>query len=325
MEDPAPAPPPVPLPAPDRGRQRAADRATLAGMDQRPELGTFLRSRRARLRPEDIGLVTYGGRRRVPGLRREELAQLAGVSVGYYTRLEQGQSPNASDAVLDAVARVLRLTDTERAHLHSLARKKPRARRRVRPEQVRQGVRLMIDAFGDVPALVIGRTGDILCWNRMAHALLAGHVGFDAPGRTGERPNVARLVFLDPHTRELYADWRQKARATVEDLRMTAARHPDDPRFAELVGDLTLHSPEFATLWAAQDVRPCLRQTREFRHPLVGSLTLANELLDLTYDDGQRVSVFNAEPGSPSHTALRLLADLASAAPVTRPETAAVD
>ncbi|MFF4509154.1 helix-turn-helix transcriptional regulator [Streptomyces sp. NPDC001401] len=294
-------------------------------MDQRSELGTFLRSRRARLQPEDVGLIDYGGRRRVPGLRREELAQLAGVSVGYYTRLEQGQSPNASDAVLDAIARVLRLSETERAHLHSLARNKPRIRRRTRPEQVRPGIRLMIDSMGDVPALVLGRSGDVLYWNRMAHALLAAHIDFDAPAQAGGRPNVARLVFLDPHTRELYADWRTKARDTVADLRMTAARYPDDPRFTELVGELTLHSPEFASLWAAHTVRPCVQFTRDFQHPLVGALTLTNELLDLPHDEGQRVAVFNAEPGSPSHAALHLLSDLISTSPVAQPETAVAD
>ena len=295
------------------------------GMDQRSELGTFLRSRRGRLQPEDVGLIDYGGRRRVPGLRREELAQLAGVSVGYYTRLEQGQSPNASDAVLDAIARVLRLSEPERAHLHSLARNKPRVWRRSRPEQVRHGIRLMIDSMGDVPALVLGRSGDVLCWNRMAHALLAAHIGFDAPAQAGSRPNVARLVFLDPHTRELYADWRTKARDTVADLRMTAARYPDDPRFTELIGELTLHSPDFASLWAAHTVRPCVQFTRDFQHPLVGALTLTNELLDLPHDEGQRVALFNAEPGSPSHAALHLLSDLSSVPSVAQPETTAAD
>ncbi|WP_406436968.1 helix-turn-helix transcriptional regulator [Streptomyces sp. NBC_01613] len=290
-------------------------------MGQRSELGTFLRSRRAHLQPEDVGLIDYGGRRRVPGLRREELAQLAGVSVGYYTRLEQGQSLNASDAVLDAIARVLRLSETERSHLHSLARNKPRVRRRTRPEQVRPGIRLMIESMSEVPALVLGRSGDVLCWNRMAHALLAAHIDFDAPAQAAGRPNVARLVFLGPHTRELYADWRVKARDTVADLRMTAARYPDDPRFAEL----TLHSPEFASLWAAHTVRPCAQFTRTFQHPLVGALTLTNELLDLPHDEGQRVALFNAEPGSPAHAALRLLSDLSSAPSVARQETAVAD
>ncbi|OPF83233.1 transcriptional regulator [Streptomyces antioxidans] len=284
-------------------------------MEQRSELGAFLRTRRARLRPEDVGLPDYGSRRRVPGLRREELAQLAGISVGYYTRLEQGQSPNASDAVLDAIARVLRLDEAERSHLHSLARHRQKARRRPRPEQLRPGIRLMLTAFGDVPALVIGRRGDVLAWNRTAHALLAGHLPPEAPERPPQRPNVARLVFLDPHTRELYADWRGKARDTVADLRMTAARYPDDPELAELIGELTLKSPEFASLWAAHPVRVCIPPTRVFHHPVVGVMTLHNELMELSHDPGQRMAVFTADTGSPSAAALRLLADLGAAPP----------
>ncbi|MEV5576428.1 helix-turn-helix transcriptional regulator [Spirillospora sp. NPDC052269] len=284
-------------------------------MEQRSELGEFLRTRRARLRPEDVGLPDFGGRRRVPGLRREELAQLAGVSAGYYTRLEQGQSANASDAVLDAIARVLRLGEVERTHLHSLARHRPKAARRPRPERLRPSVKLMIDAFGDVPALVIGRCDDVLGWNRAAHALLAGHLPYEAPEQPGHRPNVARMVFLDPHTRELYADWEGKAGDTVADLRMTAARRPDDPDLAELLGRLTMQSPEFASLWAAHLVGKCISPVRVFQHPVVGSMTLNSELMELTHDPGQRMAVFTADAGSPSAAALQLLADL-SAAPL---------
>ncbi|WP_079252138.1 helix-turn-helix transcriptional regulator [Streptomyces sp. MP131-18] len=280
-------------------------------MEQRTELGRFLHSRRARLSPEAVGLIDYGGLRRVPGLRREELAQLAGVSVGYYTRLEQGQSPNASEAVLDALARVLQLDATERAHLHSLARRKSRTRRRTKPEQVRPSVQLMVDAFGGLPALVVGRYGDILTWNLTAHALLADHLAFDAPARAADRPNVARLVFLDPHARELYADWKQKSHDTVADLRLTVGKYPDDQNLEKLVGELSLRSKEFASLWAVHPVRSCERNTRDFQHPLVGPMTLTNELMSLPNDDGQRLSVFTAETGSPSEIALRLLADLA--------------
>lgn len=283
-------------------------------MDTQGELGEFLRSRRARLQPEDAGLPTFGGRRRVPGLRREELAQLAGVSAGYYTRLEQGQSPNASDAVLDAVARVLRLDEAERAHLYALARPKAKTRRRAaRPERIRPGVRLMIDSFGDVPALVMGRFLDVLGWNPMAHALLAGHLDFDAPNRPAERPNIARMLFLDPHMRELYGDWTRKARSTVADLRFIAGRHPDAPGLTALVGELTVGSPEFAKLWAAHTVGDCGTDTRTYHHPLVGTMELLAEFMTLPNDEGQRVAVFNAEPGSPSEAALRLLADLTAA------------
>ena len=248
----------------------------------------------------------------MPGLRREELAQLAGVSAGYYTRLEQGLSPNASDAVLDAVARVLRLDQDERAHLYTLARPKPKTRRRpVKPERVRPGVRLMIESMGGVPALVMGRFLDVLGWNPTAHALLAGHLDLDAPDRPDDRPNIARMLFLDAHVRALYFDWTQKARATVADLRLIGGRYAGDPGLNGLIGELTLGSPEFAKLWAAHAVGDCGGATRTYQHPLVGRMELMTELMVLPDDDGQRVAVFNAEPGSPSEEALRLLADLA--------------
>ncbi|MEV8413904.1 helix-turn-helix transcriptional regulator [Streptomyces niveus] len=284
-------------------------------METHADLGAFLRSRRALLRPEDAGLPAYGSsRRRVPGLRREELAQLAGVSAGYYTRLEQGQSPNASDSVLDAVARVLRLDDDERAHLYSLARPRPKApHREAEPERVRPGVRNMIRSFADVPALVLGRFGDVLDWNRAAHALLAGHLDIGSPDRPGDRPNIARLVFLDPRTRELYGagdgGWARKARATVADLRLIAGRFPDDPGLTRLVGELTAASAEFAELWAAHAVGDCGTDTRTYHHPKAGTMTLMVEFMALPNDEGQRVAVYGAEPGSASEAALpRLLA-----------------
>ncbi len=238
-------------------------------------------------------------------------SDVAGVSAGYYTRLEQGQSRNASDAVLDAVARVLRLDEAERAHLYSLARPKPRARRRtVKPEQVRPGVRLMIESFGDVPALVMGRFVDVLAWNPMAHAVLAGHLDFDAPNRPADRPNIARMMFLDPHTRELYDDWPRKARSTVADLRIIAGQYPAAPALSSLIGELTLGSPDFAKLWAAHTVGDCGGTTRDYHHPIVGTMTLMTEFMILPNDEGQRVAVFNAEPGTPSEAALRILSDL---------------
>lgn len=245
----------------------------------------------------------------MPGLRREELAQLAGVSAGYYTRLEQGQSPNASDAVLDAVARVLHLDDTERAHLYALARPGPRRRPVDRPERVRPGARTMIESFGNVPALVIGRFLDVLAWNRMAHALVAGHLDRTAPHHPAHRPNIARMVFLDPHARELYRDWPRKARSTIADLRLIAGRYPDAPGLTGLIGELTVGSPQFTSLWAAHRVGDCDTATGTYHHPVVGDLTLSAELLALP-DEGQRVAVLNAEPDSPSDAALQLLAHL---------------
>ncbi|MEU4745454.1 helix-turn-helix transcriptional regulator [Actinosynnema sp. NPDC023658] len=281
-------------------------------MDRLNDLGEFLRSRRAQLRPEQLGLVNYG-RRRVAGLRREEVAQLAGVSVTYYTRLEQGLTDRASDAVLDAVARVLQLDEEARAHLYRLARGRRGDRLKARkPEKLRQSIALMVDSFAaaGVPALVIGRSTDVLAWNRLAHALLAGHLDFDAPSRPADRPNIARMVFLDPHVRELYPDWKRKCRDTVDDLRVVAGLYQDDARLAELVGELSMKSPEFTALWNNHSVKACAYMMREFRHPVVGPLTLANELLVLPDDDGQRMALFHAEPGSASEAALRLLADL---------------
>jgi transcriptional regulator with XRE-family HTH domain len=276
-------------------------------MEARRRLGEFLKTRRSHLRPEDVGLATYGGRRRVPGLRREELAQLAGVSAPYYSRLEQGQSANASPEVLDALARALRLDDTERRHLHELAAgaRKPAARRRPAPERVTPAVRQLLTALGDVPVVVLGRCSDVLAWNAAGHALFAGHLDPDAPERPGRRPNLAKLVFLDPHTRELYADWPAKARAVVATLRMASGRHLDDPRPAALVGELSVRSTEFAAWWADQRVKSGGDAVYEMRHPLVGAMTVTHQALRTEQD--QHVVVATTEPGSPSHAAMTLL------------------
>ncbi|KUJ64521.1 XRE family transcriptional regulator [Streptomyces albus subsp. albus] len=282
-------------------------------MDTPAELGDFLRTRRARLQPEDVGLVSYGSRRRVPGLRREELAQLAGVSVAYYTRLEQGQSQNASDAVLDAIARALRLTPDEHAHLRNLARPAGAAPRPApRPEHARRGTRQLIAAL-DVPALVVDARFDVLAWNPLGHALLAGHLSPDSPYRPADRPNAQRMLFLDPHTRELYPDWEGEARRAVSSLRLAAGERPDDRRLAELVGELTMKSPEFGTLWARHPVRKCAFGSKSFHHPLVGRMDLAFEMARLPESDGHGLLMYSAEPGSPSEAALGLLA--ASAVP----------
>jgi transcriptional regulator with XRE-family HTH domain len=282
-------------------------------VEQRTELGEFLRSRRNRLRPEDVGLTGYGERRRVPGLRREELAHLAGVSAAYYTRLEQGQSRNASVGVLDALARALRLNDDERVHLNNLARPARVAKPPVvRPERVRPGVRRLIEAFENVPALVLGRRTDVLAWNPLAHALLTGHLEPNSPDRPTARPNLARLVFLDPHARELYANWIAESRDLVAYLRMVAGRYPDDPQLLALVGELSVKSPEFAALWSAHPVKDKTHGSRDFRHPLVGQLTLEFEALRLPDMDDQRVVTYNAKPGSPSEAALRLLVGFAA-------------
>ncbi|MCK7625675.1 helix-turn-helix transcriptional regulator [Streptomyces sp. RS10V-4] len=272
-------------------------------------LGDFLRTRRARLQPEDAGLVSYGARRRVPGLRREELAQLAGVSVAYYTRLEQGQSHNASEGVLDALARALRLTPDEQTHLRELARP-ARAKRRpaVRPEKARPGMRQLLTAIGGVPAVALGPRFEILAWNGLGHALIAGHLDPGSPYRPLDRPNAQRLLFLDPHTRELYPDREEETRRAVAALRVTAGQRPDDQQLAELIGELSMKSTEFSALWSRHAVSNCTFGTKRFHHPLVGELTLDFEMLQTPDGSGQGVLVYTAPEGSPSAAALRLLA-----------------
>jgi transcriptional regulator with XRE-family HTH domain len=289
-------------------------------MSGQRELGNFLRTRRAQLRPEDVGLPDYGDRRRVPGLRREELALLAGVSSSYYTRLEQGQSTGPSPEVLDAIGRALHLDEAERRHLHDLA---DRAKRRTavhRPpaEHVDAATLDLLEAVGDVPALVSGRRSDVLAWNRTGHALFASHLDPACPADPGNRPNLARLIFLDSHTRALYADWPSKARAVVENLRMTAGRHPDDTLLTSLVDELTMRSPEFAAMWGDHRVSPCDSAVYEMHHPLVGSLTVRQHSLRPPQDEERRIVLAVAEPGSPSQAALRLLSG--ATAPAARPE-----
>ncbi|MEU0880489.1 helix-turn-helix transcriptional regulator [Lentzea sp. NPDC005914] len=281
-------------------------------MSETARLGAFLKTRRSQLRPEDVDVATYGERRRVPGLRREELARLAGVSSSYYTRLEQGHSESASPEVLDALATALRLDEAERQHLHALARPaKARRARRPAPERVSEATGQLLDALAGVPAIVLGRRSDVLAWNRLGHALFAGHLNFDAV-RSAPRPNMARLVFLDAHTRELYADWPSKAKAVVGNLRLMAGQHPDDTALHELVGQLSAKSPEFATMWADHRVRACATAVYEMRHPLVGPLVVTQQTLNT--GQGPNIVVATAAPDSPSHTTLALL-DQATATP----------
>ncbi|MFD8545253.1 helix-turn-helix transcriptional regulator [Streptomyces sp. NPDC059649] len=278
-------------------------------LDQPAELGDFLRTRRARLRPEDVGLVSYGGRRRVPGLRREELAQLAGVSVAYYTRLEQGQSHQASEGVLDALARALRLSPDEQAYLRELARP-ARARRRpaVRHDKARSGVRRLLAAMADVPAVAVGPRFEVLAWNRLGHALIAGHLDVDSPGRPLDRPNTQRMLFLDPHTRELYPDREAELRRAVCALRVAAGQRPDDPQLTALIGELSMKSTEFSALWSRHGVSNCTFGSKRFHHPLVGEMVLDFEMMRTPDGSGQGVLMYTAEEGSPSEAALRLLA-----------------
>ncbi|MFC5232287.1 helix-turn-helix transcriptional regulator [Pseudonocardia zijingensis] len=242
-------------------------------------LGAFLKSRRDRVTPALVGLRTHGSARRVPGLRREELAQLAGVSAGYYTRLEQGQAESASAQVLDALARALQLDGVETAHLHNLARQPSGGRlSEPPPEDPHPRVLALLQALGDTPAIVLGRRGDVLAWNRAGHALRAEHVDFEAPADPDRRPSVPRMFFLDPLTRDMHRNWSEVARAHIAFLRLTAGRYPTDARLAELIGELSMRSPEFATMWAEGEVADCTVGTMELRHPTVGDASVTYQV-----------------------------------------------
>ena len=273
-------------------------------------LGEFLRSRRARVSPDDAGVVSYGARR-VPGLRREELAFLAGVSVTYYTRLEQGQSTNASESVIEALAQALGLSEDESAHLRDLARPVARrSRRRSPPDHVRGGTKTLIDAMTDVPAVVLGRSTDVLAWNRLGHALLAGHIDFAAPEQPAVRPNLTRMLFLDPHTRELYANWEEEATRAVASLRLVAGRYAGDSTLTDLIGHLSVASDEFARLWARHPVHNCTSGFKQLDHPEVGALRIGFEVLHLPDNDGHRLLTYTATAGSAASESLGLLSSL---------------
>ncbi|MEU9166911.1 helix-turn-helix transcriptional regulator [Streptomyces sp. NPDC048420] len=273
------------------------------------ELGNFLKSRRAALRPEEVGIAPHPTRRRVTGLRREELAMLAGVSITHYTRLEQGRAVSASDSVLEAIARTLRLSDDETAHLKDLARPTATSCRPAAPRAAQAGAstRQLLAAMTDVPALVMDRRNDVLAWNHLGHALLAGHLAPESPDTPATRPNLTRMLFLDEQYRKLYTHRAEQAELAVAALRLVAGRHPDDRALAGLVGQLTMKSDEFATLWARHPVRTCTSGVKHLRHPLVGAMELSFENLVIPGTSGQHLIAYTAEPASPSEAALRLL------------------
>ncbi|SEO44804.1 helix-turn-helix transcriptional regulator [Amycolatopsis saalfeldensis] len=270
-------------------------------MDSENLIGQFLRARRALVDPGELGLEV-GPRRRVSGLRREEVALLAGVSTDYYVRLEQGRERNPSAQVVDALARALQLDEEAVAHLHKLAQPGPARRRRApqRERVSRQLVQLM-DAWPQTPALVLGRCLAVLAGNALGKALFGGHQHSD---------DLVRLVFLDPEAREFYPDWERVAINTVGGLRATAGLDPDDPLLIETVGELSVKSPEFRRLWARHDIRQKTKETKRFHHRLVGGLTLHYESLTVNSAPGQQLVVYQADPGSPSEEALALLGSL---------------
>jgi transcriptional regulator with XRE-family HTH domain len=276
------------------------------------EVGEFLRARRAELTPHAVGLADSGAPRRVPGLRREEVAQLASMSVDYYTRLEQGRVA-ASASILVTLARALRLDDDQQAYLRELAGKPPARPRQRRGQPVRPAMRRLLDQLTEAPAMVLGRRTDILAWNPMAAAL---YLDF-ATIPEGQR-NYVRLLFLDPVMRSLHTEWEAAARTSVATLRRAAAADPGDPRLAALVGELSVQDPDFRTWWGTHQVAATSFGSKRFRHRVVGDLTLDCDTWDCPGDHEQRLIVLTAEPGTPAHASLRILASWA-AKPTTQP------
>jgi transcriptional regulator with XRE-family HTH domain len=277
-------------------------------VDTRKDLREFLATRRARITPQQAGLPTYGGHRRVKGLRREELALLAGVSVEYYTRLERGNAHGVSDSVLEALVRALQLDEAERAHLYDLARTAnatARTRRRPPQQRVRSGVQRLLDAMTGVPAFVQNGRLDVLAANTLARALYADLFADAGPDAGGRAPNHARFTFMDPRAADFYPDWNRAAADAVALLRAEVGRSPDDRHTTELIGELTTRSERFSALWATHNVRWHTTGTKLFHHPVVGDLSLAYEGLELTADPGQTLSRWMRRSSSTARTATR--------------------
>lgn len=282
-----------------------------AGKDGRHELGEFLGTRRAKITPRQAGLPNYGGRRRVPGLRREEVALLAGISIEYYTRIERGSVRGISDDVLDALARALQLDDVERTHLIDLvhvANARPRSGRRVAArDQVRPSVQRLLDSMTGVAAFARNARLDILSANHLGYALYSP--AFLDPARP---VNLARFVFLSRHSAEFYRDWDRIAHDAVGSLRTEAARNPDQA-LTGLIGELATRSDEFRIRWGGHDVRYYRSGTQPFHHPLVGDLTLDYDALEIPADPGQTIVAYSAPAGSAARRALDQLANWTAA------------
>jgi len=282
-------------------------------MDIRNDIREFLTTRRARLTPSDVGLPDFGGRRRVPGLRREEVALLAGMSMEYYVRLERGNATGASESVLEGIARALQLDDAERSHLHDLVRaandgaQPSRRKPRPRAQTVRPGVQQLLDAMHDVPAVVQNGRLDVIATNALGRALFSEM--YVDPRRPA---NFGRFLFLDPRAPRFYRHWDDSAQQLVALLRSEAGRAPHDRELSDLVGELATCSDPFRTLWASHDVREHRTGTKAITHPIVGDLDLAYEALDLSNDRGLQLIAFSAEPASPTSDALQLLSSWAA-------------
>ncbi|MGW4696292.1 helix-turn-helix transcriptional regulator [Kitasatospora cineracea] len=263
------------------------------------DLAGFLRTRRSRVDPAAAGIPT-DSRRRVEGLRREEVAHLSGVSVDYYVRLEQGRATQPSEQVLDALARVLGLDATEQEHLHRLARQ-PRRRAKAPGGRIRPELLRVLDLVSGAPALIMDHRLDVLACNRLAELLY---------GRPAQGLNTARHIFLEEQERGLYGEWESCTRDVVGHLRLAAGKYPDDPRLASLIGELSMGSERFRRLWARADVRARTHGRKSYRHPLVGLLELHQENFALPDGSGVELLVLSATPGSPTEDGLRLLAGL---------------
>ena len=279
-------------------------------MDAKNEIREFLTSRRGKITPDQVGLPIYGDNRRVPGLRREEVALLAGVSVDYYTRLERGNAAGVSDSVLDALARALQLDEAERSHLIDLARATQPAtatrRRRPTKQQIRPAVQRILDAMTQAPAFIRNGRLDILAANQLGYALYSSYL---TPGRPA---NTARFVFLDPRSEGFYDDWDHVANEVVAILRSEAGRNPYDRDLTSLIGELSTQSEPFRGKWAAHNVRFHDTGTKRLHHPVVGDLELTYEAMELSADTGLVMFAYTAEPGTKSEQALQLLGSWAA-------------
>ncbi|MFE5838818.1 helix-turn-helix transcriptional regulator [Arthrobacter sp. NPDC056493] len=289
-------------------------------MDNRSEIREFLATRRAKLTPAQAGLPTFGGTRRVPGLRREEVALLAGVSVEYYTKLERGSFAGVSESVLESLARALQLNEAERDHLHNLARAaSPSARPRRKPsEAVTPSVQRLLDSMVGVPAFVRNGRLDVLAINSLGRALYSEVYGQDAAP-----VNLARFAFLDPRAHLLYPDWEKAASTSVALLHTEAGRDPFNKSLTELIGELSTRSDDFRKRWAQRDVRLHRGGYKDFHHPSVGDLHLAFDALELPNAPGLTLTAYSADPGTPSEDGLRLLASWAATTTATATTTAA--
>jgi MmyB-like transcription regulator ligand binding domain/Helix-turn-helix domain len=293
-------------------------------IDSRRAIREFLTTRRAKITPDRAGIPLYGGRRRVPGLRREEVAMLAGVSTDYYVRLEKGNTAGVSKEVLNAVAAALQLDEAERVHLSNLVRAGQRGRTgrvggtvpRRRARQVRPSVQWMLDAMQGAVAFVSNARMDVVAINALGRAFYAPMFDVAAEAgqasNTAEQANFARFCFLDSRSHELYPDWDGAAKVTVAQLRMAAGRDPLNRDLSNVVGELATRSEDFRTLWAAHDVRLHRTGVKQFTHTMVGAIEVSYNTMDLPADPGLSLGIYTAAPGSPSEDAMRLLASLSA-------------